>query len=100
MKFSVGFDYSSDGKSYERNSLPFANHHIRFGAAYHQHSIAIISRKDKNGDVFEERKVPARELPDGHLPRFMLEGKRQAERRAKRYKEMKAQREARQKENR
>jgi len=89
-KFSVGFDFSADGKGYKRNSLPSSRHLRGHGYKYHQHSIAIISRKDKNGDVIEEREVPARELPDSHLPSFMLEGKREAERLAKRNKEREA----------
>ena len=89
-KFSVGFDFSADGKGYKRNTLPSNEYRKGHGHKYHQHSIAIISRKDKNGDVIEERKVPARELPDSHLPSFMLEGKLQAERLAKRNKEREA----------
>ena len=68
--FSVGMDFSLDGEEYKRNRLAVYDRHNSQRTLY-RHSNAVISRKDKDGNVIEERKVPVREMPREFLPPFM-----------------------------
>ena len=68
--FSVGFDFSIDGKGYERNRVTTHNKRVENGRLC-KYTLAVISRKDKGGNVIEERKVPASELPEELLPDFL-----------------------------
>jgi hypothetical protein len=83
--FSVGFDFSVDGKEYKRNRLRTYDRTQHAWKLY-KHSIAVISLKDKDGGVIEERTSPARELPIEFLPPFMhRERERETKRKVKHY---------------
>jgi hypothetical protein len=68
-RVSIGFKFSKDGKRFSRNR--FNQLSMRESPrSFFRHSIAVISRKDKNGNVIEEIERPANTLPHDHLPEF------------------------------
>jgi len=72
VKVSTGFKFSKDGERYSRNSFNRRDL-VENRAAYFKYSIAVISRKDVDGNVIEEIEIPANTLPVEHLPEFWKE---------------------------